>query len=181
MILDQYMSNETKQVIARIGETDQQYLENNTPELALERADLRLQLVMLSHVRQEQLHFLQEAIVLLEQARIEYDEMPLSLYLNLSLYLAKAYMIYFELTKEQRFALITQQILKPLAHHNHLDIYFFLAYASAAKQEQAMTRHWLQKYVSCFEYDLELLQVHPAFKSVRMEDWFKALIQNKAH
>jgi len=44
-----------------------------------------------------------------------------------------------------------------------------------------MTRHWLQKYVSCFEYDLELLQVHPAFKSVRMEDWFKALIQNKAH
>jgi len=90
-------------------------------------------------------------------------------------------MIYFELTKEQRFALITQQILKPLAHHNHLDIYFFLAYASAAKQEQAMTRHWLQKYVSCFEYDLGLLQVHPAFKSVRMEDWFKALIQNKAH
>ena len=47
----------------------------------------------------------------LEQARIEYDEMPLSLYLNLSLCLAKAYMIYFEITKEQRFALITQQIL----------------------------------------------------------------------
>ncbi len=68
------MSNETKQVIARIGETDQRFLEGNTPELALERADLRLQLVMLSHVRQEQLHFLQEAIVLLEQARIEYDE-----------------------------------------------------------------------------------------------------------
>lgn len=37
----------------------------NTPELALERADLRLQLVVLSHVRQEQIHFLQEAIVLL--------------------------------------------------------------------------------------------------------------------
>ena len=101
------MSNETKQVIARIGETDQLYLNGNTPELALERAELRLQLVLLSHVRQEQLHFLQEAIVLLEQARIEYEEMPLSLYLNLSLCLAKAYMIYFEITKEQRFALIT--------------------------------------------------------------------------
>jgi len=120
------MSNETQQVIARIGETDQLYLESNTPELALERADLRLQLVVLSHIRQEQLHFLQEAIVLLEQARVEYDEMPLSLYLNLSLCLAKAYMIYFELTKEQRFALITQQILKPLAYTEHLDIYFFL-------------------------------------------------------
>ncbi|ENX32135.1 hypothetical protein F889_04035 [Acinetobacter colistiniresistens] len=175
------MSNETKQVIARIGETDQRFLEGNTPELALERADLRLQLVMLSHVRQEQLHFLQEAIVLLEQARIEYDEMPLSLYLNLSLYLAKAYMIYFELTKEQRFALITQQILKPLAHHEHLDVYFFLAYASAAKQEQALTRHWLKKYTSCLDHDLELLQLHPAFIQLRQEDWFKTLIQNKAH
>lgn len=175
------MSNETKQVIARIGETDQLFLENNSPELALERADLRLQLVVLSHVRQEQLHFLQEAIVLLEQARIEYDEMPLSLYLNLSLYLAKAYMIYFELTKEQRFALITQQILKPLAHHEHLDIYFFLAYASAVKQEQALTRHWLKKYVSCLEHDLELLQLHPAFSEVRKEEWFSTLLRNKAH
>ncbi len=181
MIPDQYMSNETKQVIARIGETDQLFLENNSPELALERADLRLQLVVLSHVRQEQLHFLQEAIILLEQARIEYDEMPLSLYLNLSLCLAKAYMIYFELTKEQRFALITQQILKPLAYTEHLEIYFFLAYASAAKQEPALTRHWLTKYVSCLEHDLELLQLHPAFGKVRKEEWFSTLLRNKAH
>lgn len=54
------MSNETKHVVNRIGETDQLYLSENTPELALERADLRLQLVVLSHVRQEQLHFLQK-------------------------------------------------------------------------------------------------------------------------
>ena len=67
---------------------------------------------------------MQEAIVLLEQARMEYDEMPMRLYLNLSLHLAKAYMIYFELNKEKRFALIAQQILKPLAHHHHSDIYF---------------------------------------------------------
>ena len=175
------MSNETKQVIARIGETDQLYLNGNTPELALERAELRLQLVLLSHVRQEQLHFLQEAIVLLEQARIEYEEMPLSLYLNLSLCLAKAYMIYFELTKEQRFALITQQILKPLAYTESLEIYFFLAYASAAKQEQALTRHWLTKYLSCFDHDLALLHAHPAFTQARQQDWFKLLVKNKAH
>ena len=175
------MSNETKQVIARIGETDQLYLNGNTPELALERAELRLQLVLLSHVRQEQLHFLQEAIVLLEQARIEYEEMPLSLYLNLSLGLAKAYMIYFELTKEQRFALITQQILKPLAYTESLEIYFFLAYASAAKQEQALTRHWLTKYLSCLDHDLALLHAHPAFTQARQQDWFKLLVKNKAH
>ena len=175
------MSNETKQVIARIGETDQLYLNGNTPELALERAELRLQLVLLSHVRQEQLHFLQEAIVLLEQARIEYEEMPLSLYLNLSLCLAKAYMIYFELTKEQRFALITQQILKPLAYTENLEIYLFLAYASAAKQEQALTRHWLTKYLSCLDHDLALLHAHPAFTQARQQDWFKLLVKNKAH
>ncbi len=175
------MSNETKQVIARIGETDQLYLNGNTPELALERAELRLQLVLLSHIRQEQLHFLQEAIVLLEQARIEYEEMPLSLYLNLSLCLAKAYMIYFELTKEQRFALITQQILKPLAYTENLEIYFFLAYASAAKQEQALTRHWLTKYLSCLDHDLALLHAHPAFTQARQQDWFKLLVKNKAH
>ena len=142
---------------------------------------MRLQLVLLSHVRQEQLHFLQEAIVLLEQARIEYEEMPLSLYLNLSLCLAKAYMIYFELTKEQRFALITQQILKPLAYTENLEIYFFLAYASAVKQEQALTRHWLTKYLSCLDHDLALLHAHPAFTQARQQDWFKLLVKNKAH
>ncbi|HBI9052993.1 hypothetical protein PXZ92_13190, partial [Acinetobacter baumannii] len=98
------MSIETKAIVSRIGETDQLYLTENTPELALERAELRMQLVTLSRVRQEQIHFLQEAIVLLEQARMEYEEMPMSLYLNLSLHLAKAYMLYFELNKEKRFA-----------------------------------------------------------------------------
>ena len=175
------MSNESKQLIARIGETDQLYLNQNTPELALERAELRLQLVTLSRLYQEQRHFLQEAIVLLEQARVEYEEMPLSLYLDLSLQLAKAYMIYFELSQEQRFPLITQQILKPLAHHQHLDIYFFLAYASAAKKEQALTRQWLNKYVSCIDYDLELLQHHSAFKLFHTEHWFKNLIKMKTH
>ena len=51
------MFENTKQIIERIGETDQLYLTNNTPELALERADLRLQLVVFSNSRQEQIHF----------------------------------------------------------------------------------------------------------------------------
>lgn len=175
------MFENTKQIIARIGETDQMYLQENTPELALERADLRLQLVVLSHVRQEQIHFLQEAIVLLESARVEYEEMPMSLYLKLSLHLAKAYMLYFEITQENRFALITQQILKPLTPHEHNEIYFFLAYASAVKNELALTRHWLSKYVKTEQCNLALLQEHPAFKQVRQNTWFNDLIQHKLH
>jgi len=175
------MFENTKQIISRIGETDQLYLSNNTPELALERGDLRLQLVILSNSKQEQIHFLQEAIVLLETARIEYDEMPMSLYLKLSLHLAKAYMIYFELTKESHYALITQQILKPLTQHNSGDIYFMLAYASASKSDFALTRHWLSKFVKTTEFDLALLQEHSAFNVVRKEQWFTQLIQKKLH
>lgn len=175
------MFENTKKIIARIGETDQLYLENNTPDLALERADLRLQLVVLSRLRQEQIHFLQEAIVLLEQARIEYEEMPIQLYVELSLQLAKAYMLYFEITKEQRFALITQQILKPLTQHENGDIYFLLAYASVSKNETALTRHWLNKYSKTTDFDLMLLQQHPSFKMIHTESWFIKLVQSKVH
>lgn len=175
------MSENTKQIIARIGETDQLYLQENTPELALERGDLRLQLVLLSNAKQEQTYFLQEAIVLLETARVEYEEMPLSLYIKLSLHLAKAYMIYFELTKESRYALITQQILKSMTQYEHGDIYFLLAYASISKNDVALTRHWLNKYLKTAEFDLELLQEHPAFNSVRKIDWFVQIIQKKLH
>ncbi|MFC2997128.1 hypothetical protein ACFODO_18105 [Acinetobacter sichuanensis] len=175
------MSENTKQIIARIGETDQLYLQENTPELALERGDLRLQLVVQSNSKQEQAHFLQEAIVLFETARVEYEEMPLPLYVKLSLHLAKAYMIYFEISKEPRYALITQQILKSMTQYENGDIYFMLAYASISKNDLALTRHWLKKYLKTAEFDLELLQEHPAFNAVRKTDWFTDIIQNKLH
>lgn len=175
------MFDNTKQIISRIGETDQLYLSGNTPELALERADLRLQLVEQSNSKQEQIHFLQEAIVLLETARVEYDEMPMSLYVSLSLYLAKAYMIFFEITKETRYTLITQQILKPMTQHENADIYFMLAYASMCKNELSLTRHWLKKYISTADCDLGLLKQHSAFKPLHNETWFTQLIQSKLH
>ena len=163
------MRASSQQIIQRIGETDQLYLQGNSPELALERADLRLQLVTLSQLRQEQVHFLQEAVVLLEQGRIEFEEMPLSLYLNLSLY--------FEITKEDRFALITQQILKPLTSYGQGDIYLFLAYASVSRKESALARHWLGKYAKSTEFDFVLLREHAAFVDLHQEDWFIKLMQ----
>ncbi len=175
------MLKDTKLIISRIGETDQLSLTENSPTLALERSDLRLQLVTHSHARSEQVHFLQEAIVLLEQARVEYEEMPLALYLDLSLQLAKAYMMYFEITKQAHFALITQQILRPLMVHAHGDIYFYLAYAAISKNEKALMRHWLSKYVKSSQFDHELMSQHAAFAPVRDEDWFQALLQSRLH
>ena len=171
----------TKQIIQRIGETDQLFLQGNTPELALERGDLRLQLVTLSRVRQEQRHFLQEAIVLLEQGRIEFEEIPMSLYIKLSLHLAKAYMLFFEITREKHYALITQQIMKALTNTDHADVFFFLAYASSAKEEPAMTRHWLTKYSKHKDFDFDLVQKHPCFDSYRDQDWFKVILKQKMH
>ena len=172
------MRENTQPIIERIGETDQLFLQANTPELALERADLRLQLVRMSRHRQEQVHFLQEGIVLLEQARVEYEEMPMRTYIDLSLQLAKAYMLYFEITKEQRFALIIQQILKPLTLHNHGEIFLMLAAACAIKQETALTRHWLKKYSKTVQFDLQTLQYHPVFDQFKDQVWFIDLIKS---
>lgn len=175
------MRQSSKYIIQRIGETDQLFLQGNTPELAFERADLRLQLVTLSQVRQEQIHFLQESIVLLEQGRVEFEEMSLNLYVNLSLHLAKAYMLYFEITKEQHFAVITQQILRPMTHDDFGDIYFFLAYASAVKSEPALTRHWLNKYSKTHAFDMLLMQSHPALDQYRQEQWFDRILKSRMH
>ena len=175
------MVEQAKRAISRIGETDQLYLIENTPELALERSDLRLQLVTYSNSRSEQIHFLQEAVVLLEQARVEFEEIPMHLYLDLSLHLAKAYMLYFEITREVRFALITQQVLKPLTNTGHGDLFFFLAYASIRKQEPAMARHWLTKYAKTDVFNQELMQNHTAFNALRDQDWFIQLCQSRMH
>ncbi len=171
----------TQQIIQRIGETDQLYLQGNHPELAIERAELRLELVTLSHLRQEQIHFLQEAIVILEQARIEFDEISKALFIDLSLHLAKTYMVYFEITREKRFAIITDQILKPYVSDEFGDIYFFLAYSAISKEEKALARHWLNKYSKTQAFDVVLLSEHHAFHSLHDQDWFKDLRAKKIH
>lgn len=166
-------------IIQRLGETDQLFLQENSANLALERGELRLQLVVISRNKQEQLHFLHEAIAILEQGRIEFEDIPVPLYLDLSLTLSKAYMLYFELTHESKFALITQQILKPLAYLQHGDVLFFLAYACACKNERALCQHWLKKYAKTDTFDAILLKQHSAFKQFHAEHWFKVLFEHK--
>jgi hypothetical protein len=169
----------SRELVELIGATDQSYLKHNSPELALQRGDLRLQLVAISVNRQEQIHFLHEAIVILEQSRLEFDEMPWPLYLDLSLHLARAYMIYYELSHELKFATISQQILKPLAHHQEGDVFLWLAYASAVKQELALSQHWLHKYARSTAFDAKLLMQHSAFARFHHQPWFKALFRSK--
>lgn len=173
------MRENTKHIIERIGETDQLFLQESTPDLALERADLRLQLVKLSHHRQEQIHFLQEGIVLLEQARIEYAEMPMRTYIALSIHLAKAYMIYFDITKEERFALITKQILKPLTCHDYGEVFLMLASACATKNETALAQHWLKKYSKTADFNLTHLAQYEIFDQFKNEAWFIEMIKSK--
>lgn len=168
----------SKSIIQRIGETDQMYLNENSAELALERGQLRLTLVELSQHKSEKIHFLHESIALLEQARIEFEEIDTSLYIDLSLALVQAYMMYYELTRDIKFATITQQILKPLAHLKQANVYVMLAYACKCKNELALTRHWLNKYLSCTNKDLNILLQHPAFQSLKDENWFKKVLHD---
>lgn len=136
----------TKQnLVQRLGETDQAYLVENSPELALERAEIRLSLLRYSRHRPEQEYLLTEAIVILEDARLHFEEMPLSLYLSLSAVLGEAYLAYFSVTGETRYALISEQIARPLAHHASPAIYRVLIESTTAQGKPALARHWQAK------------------------------------
>ena len=68
-----------------------------------------------------------------------------------------------------------------MTRYEHADIYFFLAYASASKKEPAMTRHWLNKYSKLNNFDLELVDQHPAFEEYRQQDWFIQILHSRMH
>lgn len=167
------------ELIQLIGQTDQLYLSENTPQLALKRAKLRLDLTQYSKQRGEKIYFLQEAIVLLEQARLAFDDIALDLYLDLSICLAEAYLDYFEIEQKEHFATIVQQILKPLSHYQHSRIYYNLAYASAIKQEHSLTQHWLKKYFQLPHSDLNEILSNPILAEYQKQDWWNTLTRHK--
>lgn len=143
----------SKSIIERLGETDQLFLQENSAVLALERGELRLKLVALSKNKQEKIHFLHEALAILEQARLEFENIEMALYLDLSVLLGRAYMVYFELTQDSKFLIITQQIIKPLTSSNRSEVFLLLAHVCSYKKEFALTKHWLKKYIGSEHYD----------------------------
>lgn len=140
------MKFSTKQdLVAQIGQTDQQFLYNNTPELALKRGQLRLELITLSQQHGEKIYFLQQAISILEQARLYFNEMSQTLFIDLSILLTRSYILYFKLTQQQPFLLIAQQIIKPLSHHQYLKIYQLLQEIAHLRKQPSMEKYWQQK------------------------------------
>ncbi len=132
-------------LIDQLGASDQAYLLENTPELALHRGQLRLALAALSVQKGETLYLLNEALVILENARLNFSEMPMPLYLALSVTLAEAYIACHKTSGQHHYAVIAEQILRPLAHHNDAKIYAMLATASQLQGKQALARHWHNK------------------------------------
>ena len=54
--------------------------------------------------------------------------------------------------------------------------FFFLVYAAVSKNERAMPRHWIGKYLKNPAHDPALLQSHSAFHSVRGAEWFPKVL-----
>lgn len=171
-------------LINQIGETDQQFLTAPTPELAERRATLRLQLAHYSHQKNEQVYFLTEAAALLELALMELEDLNALTHTRLSTCLAQIYLAFYQITHEERYLTICNQILKPLAHLNTAEILLNLARTSAAANHPALTKHWLSKLMKHHAQEVmtelldELLQ-YPEFKSFKHEDWFQALLPKR--
>jgi|GEM_PF-2786489 len=131
-------------LVARLGETDQQFLSDPTPQLAIERAEIRMALAHYSHRQGEQLHFLNEAAVILELAAVEVEDRPT--HLALSIQLSLVYLQHFEVTQELRYLIVTGQILRTQTSLMHPMVFLGLARADAGQQKLALTRHWLEQW-----------------------------------
>jgi hypothetical protein len=163
------------QLIARIGETDQQYLTGSTPTLALQRAHLRLELVQFSHQKTEKVYFLTEAATLLELALMEIDDA--GLHATLTTTLADIYLAFYQTTHEKHYLLIVNQLLKPLSHLDDANIFLGLARASAAKQHIALSKHWLGKLMKLGNINPSDIMGYPEFHQIQQDQWFIQLLK----
>jgi len=164
------------QLIARVGETDQLFLTAPTPELAIERAHLRLALVQISHSKTEQLHFLGEAAVILELAAVEVTEQVI--HERLAAQLAAVYLQFYQLSKESKYLVVAGQILRPHSNAAFPEIYLQLARLDAARQKPALTQHWLTRWLQVLSrtpsYMPHFVLEHcPEFSDVQHEAWFQ--------
>ncbi|XID74460.1 hypothetical protein ACF3NA_07950 [Alkanindiges sp. WGS2144] len=170
------------QIVERIGETDQQFLTEPTATLAKTRAQLRIKLVEFSHQKKEQLYFLTEAVVLLETALMQ--ACNLQEHLELSAALGEAYLSFYQYTKEQRYMVISKQVLKALSHYDSPVILLALARLSAFEGHAALVRHWLTRLLRLPEADFQFMdsiKQAPELSTHIQQDWFKQLLQQKLH
>jgi hypothetical protein len=163
------------QLIARVGETDQLFLTQPSPELAIERAHLRLAMVQISHSKTEQLHFLGEAAVILELAAVEVTEQ--AIHERLSAQLAAVYLQFHHLSRESRYLVVAGQILRPHSSAAFPEVYLQLARIDAARRKPALTKHWLTRWLKALTQTPThmphfVLEACPEFADILHEAWF---------
>lgn len=169
----------THELVAKVGETDQQFLTQPTPMLAKLRSQLRIQLSKLSHQKQEQLYFLTEAVTLLELALLNVTSMDE--HLELSAALGESYIEFYHATKEQRYLVISTQVIKTLSQHDHPLILLALARLSAAQQHESLVKHWLTRLLRIEDADINAIKQTDELKPYHHQIWFKQLLQTKIH
>lgn len=132
-------------LITQLNKTDQLYQHQNTPELALERANIRKQLFQLSERVPEKTLFINQAVLILEQALMTFDELTIQQHIQLSLMLSECYLDWYELNKQVAYLTIAEQIIKPLSHHNYRSIYLLLSKINALQNKPKLSQHWQNK------------------------------------
>ncbi len=164
------------EIIARVGETDQMFLTDPTPMLALERAQLRQMLVALSNNQSEQLYFLGEAAVILELADAEVEDQ--ATHVLLAAQLAAVYLQFNQITPQQRYLTVVGQILRAHSNSDYAPIFLGLARMDAAQDKASLTKHWLTRWLKVFnpEVDSPLISVYPEFNHYLTDEWFQQLL-----
>lgn len=173
------LSTSTRQLIERLGATDQLAQQDQSTELARERAELRQRLAAVSSQKTEQLYLLGEAAVLLENALLTADEQ--ATHVQLSAQLADLYLQFFAVTHERRYLLIVGQILKPLSQSDYPPIGWHLLRLHALGQQPALTQHWLKKLLKSGLFTWQQLAELPELDTMRTLDWFIELRQQYVH
>lgn len=139
------MNTPIKTLITKLNQTDYDYQAHNTPELAYERASIRLELANFSQKSQEKQLFINQAVVILEQALMGFDELALNMHIQLSLLLGECYLSLYHLTQKTPYLTIAEQIIKPLSHHNYQVIYEKLATIHQLQNKPKLSQHWQTK------------------------------------
>lgn len=141
-------------LIAQLNQSDKAYETQNTPKLAHTRASIRKQLANFSkHPKEKQL-FLNQALIILEQALLTFEEMPITTALQLNLLLADCYLSLYEIDKKAHYLIISEQIIKPLAHHNYRPIYELLSHIHHLQNKPKLSQHWQNKAKTAKEFSI---------------------------
>lgn len=164
-------------LVHQLGETDQLSLNNPSPQLAIQRAQVRQSLASYSEQKQEMLYLLGEAAVILETVLMEAEEKEL--HWQLSSQLASVYQQFYHTTHEKRYLTVIGHILRPHSSSGDARILLGLARMDAANGHKALTRHWLSLWAKLPVRDLAEMIQSPEFTPLMKEHWMQELLQSQ--